>query len=97
MVFKYLRPSKASVFQQQKMFRKIGPAVADKTVGKINTTEIIKTAENRSLHAGWGRVSVDARRRLEQLAYFLEEEKLPLIVCQSASRSGILCAASRRR
>jgi hypothetical protein len=83
MAYKYLRPSRHSVFSQQKMLRKrIKPAASDASRGKVDTVDIIAEARNRGLHADWGRISLDPQRRLDQLAYFIATRRIPVIACQ---------------
>ena len=65
------------------MFQKlVRPAAADPNKSKINTDDIVTTATNRNLYAGWGRVSMEPEERLEQMLYFLNTEAVPIIACQ---------------
>jgi predicted double-glycine peptidase len=91
MVYKYFRPSKLSKFSQEKVFRNLletDPHHAQKV--RITTDDIVATAHRKGFSAKWGRVSTNKQELVEQLRFFIEEQKIPVIACQRSAIDPLL-------
>lgn len=74
---------RATAFSQKSVFKRLSHLEPHGSGNyRISSDDLMEAARRRGLHAGWGRVSMDAAERLQQLDYFLEQERVPLIACQ---------------
>jgi ABC-type bacteriocin/lantibiotic exporter with double-glycine peptidase domain len=82
MVYRHFRPSKLSKFSQKKIFERLKEPVPGGGAQRVSTDSLVTEALKRRLSAGWGRVNPSPERLIEQVRFFTESEKIPLIACQ---------------
>jgi ABC-type bacteriocin/lantibiotic exporter with double-glycine peptidase domain len=82
MVYRYFRPSKLTKFSQQKVYANLETDTPDKSDKEVRGDKIVEYAQKRAFQSGWGRVDPEPKRLVQQVQFFTEEERLPLIVCQ---------------
>ena len=82
MVLKFLR-SRSTSFSQKTFYNKLAELEPHHSGNyRITTDNIVSSARNRHLKAGWGRVSPKLDQMAQQIDHFLASEKIPLIACQ---------------
>ena len=84
MVFRYLRPDLTAVGPSL-FFNNRETDPTGKTPFRMSSDSIVEAARSRGFFAGVGRVSQNHSRRYDQLSYFIDRCKVPIIACQSAS------------
>lgn len=91
MVFRYIRPCKLSAFSAEKFYKKYRIHDAHKT-GQfhINAEKLVDAARDRGLHSALGRVSTEMAILQQQVAWFILEAEVPLIICQSQNAESLL-------
>lgn len=86
MVYRYYNRSKLSKFSQKKLLKRLGEFEPHGSGNRrLSADDIVATARERRLHAGWGRVSLVQQDMAAQVKFFVEEKKVPLIACQRFS------------
>ncbi len=82
MVYRYHRPSRLSKFDQRKVFERLREDCLASARQRVTSEKLVAVAVERGLSAGWGRLSSDPDQSEAQLTSMLDEQAIPLIVCQ---------------
>lgn len=83
MAYRYLRPSRLSKLNVDKLFRRNAEGDPHaRASARIAIEDIVAAANARGLHSAWGIVSADPIRMVEQLRHFVGTLRIPVIACQ---------------
>jgi hypothetical protein len=80
MLYKYFRLDAS--FSQQEAFNALREQTPGDTSTRVTVPAIISLAREKGLHSGWGRVSIIRSEFVQQIRFFVENERVPLIACQ---------------